>query len=100
MNCGQRALSEIGHQRGAKHDSKIETAVKGGVVNGVEQVPNGIPNEKKGRVGGRRTRRIRAKEEKECGLHTLQGILHRFVHSRSQQMTARMVVGLCNMAST
>jgi hypothetical protein len=30
-NCRQRALSEIGHGRGAKHDSNIETAVKIGV---------------------------------------------------------------------
>src|SRR6267154_2079785 len=29
--CGQRALSEIGHEGGAKHNSKIETAVKFGV---------------------------------------------------------------------
>ena len=30
-NCGQRALSEIGHEGGAKHDSKTETAAEIGV---------------------------------------------------------------------
>jgi hypothetical protein len=52
---------------------KLKRPSKSELINGVEQAPNGIPNEKKGRVGGRRTRGIRAKEEKECGL----GILHR-----------------------
>jgi hypothetical protein len=68
---------------------KLKRPSKSELINGVEQTPNGIPNEKKRvRVGGRGTRGIRAKEEKECGL----GILHWFVHSRSQQMTARIVV--------
>ena len=60
--------------------SKLKRPSKSELINGVEQAPNGIPNENKGRVGGGGTRGMRTKEEKECGL----GILHRFFHSRSE----------------
>lgn len=65
-NCGQRALSEIGHERGPEHDSKIEMAVKIGVDRRSRIVaPNGIPIEKEGWMV--KDEGIRAKEEKECG---------------------------------
>ena len=94
-NCGQRALSEIGHGGGAKHNSKIETAVKIGV------------DQRSGTSTQRYTKREegegwRERDEGDANERRERMRLRDFAPVRSQPQRTNGGpdgVGLCNMAS-
>lgn len=74
---------------------KVKRPSKSELINGVEQAPNGIPRRRGGLEGEGRGVYERKKRK-----DAVKAFLHRFIHSRSEQTTARMVECLCNtMAS-
>lgn len=84
-SCEQCALSDTGQRRGA---ARLKRPPKTELINGEEHVPKGISIEKGvGGGEGGRNERLRAKEEKGCGLRDCTGS---WVHSRSRKTAARV----------
>jgi hypothetical protein len=71
----------------------FETAVRVGVVNGVEQTPNGNTNREEGEGWRGEGRGVNERKKRKNAVEVFAPVSF---HSRSEQMTARMVDGLCN----